>query len=183
MIVYRPEASADLEFSFPEDLVWEELDRQGIKLPVLMKFVDLVIERENDVLLVEVKDPSHTRAPAGHRENYFKRLLSNSVVVEELTPKARCSYTFLHLMKRDTKPFKFVILLGLDGYSPAQQRFLLTGFKDRLEANIQCEADSPWKRQYISECLVLSVELWNKQFPKWLVKRLGNTAGDDGKVK
>ena len=46
MTPYRAEPNADLEFSFPDELVWEELDRQGVKLPVQMKFVDLVIERD-----------------------------------------------------------------------------------------------------------------------------------------
>ncbi|MCY4304094.1 MAG: hypothetical protein OXC62_04835 [Aestuariivita sp.] len=35
---YKSEPDAELKFSFPEDLVWDELDRQGVKPPVLMFF-------------------------------------------------------------------------------------------------------------------------------------------------
>jgi hypothetical protein len=45
MPAYRAEKTADLEFNFPDHLQWSELDQQGKKLPVNMKFVDLVIER------------------------------------------------------------------------------------------------------------------------------------------
>ena len=62
MQIYRAEENAELVFHFPDGLNKEELDKQGVKLPVQMKLVDLVIERENDILLVEIKDPSHSRS-------------------------------------------------------------------------------------------------------------------------
>lgn len=176
MRLYRAEPDADLEFSFPEDLVWDELDRQGVKLPVQMKFVDLVIERDEDILLVEIKDPSNKDVPVSERASYFRRLSDNSILTQELTPKVRGSYTFLHLMERDAKPFKYVVLLGLDAFNPAQQQALLTGFKDRLLADIRCETDMPWRRQHIADCVVLSVNIWNKIFADWPVTRVSAAA-------
>ena len=44
MKLYKAEENADLEFSFPDEAKWDELDKQGVKLPVQMIFVDLVIE-------------------------------------------------------------------------------------------------------------------------------------------
>lgn len=169
---YRAEPNADLQFSFPDEVVWEELDRQGVKLPVQMKFVDLVIEREEDVLLIEIKDPSNTDAHDLEQKRYLKRLSDNSILTQELTPKARGSYTFLHLMERDAKPLKFVVLLGIDAFDPAQQKALLTGFKDRLLADIRCETEIPWRRQHIADCVVLSVDSWNKTFADWPVVRV-----------
>lgn len=176
MKLYRAEKNADLEFSFPDEAIWDELDKQDVKLPVQMKFVDLVIERENDILLVEIKDPSNKRTPAHERARYFKRLSDNSILTKELTPKARSSYTFLHLMERDTKPFKYIVLIGLDAYDPVQQKALLTGFKDRLLADIRCETDTPWRRHHIADCVVLSVDIWNKTFADWPVVRVAEAA-------
>ncbi|MBY5806101.1 hypothetical protein [Rhizobium ruizarguesonis] len=172
MGLYKTERTADLEFSFPDDLLWEELDKQGVKLPVQMKFVDIVIERESDILLVEVKDPSNRRAPTEHRQRYFKELTDNSILTQELTPKARGSYIYLHLMERDTKPFIYVVLIGLDAYDAIEQKALLTGFKDRLLADIRCEAATPWRRHHIADCVVLSVDVWNKLFVDWPVARV-----------
>lgn len=178
MKLYKSEKKAELEFSFPEELKWEELDKQGVKLPESMKLVDLVIERENDILLVEIKDPSHSKSPRLEQNKYYKRLLDNSVLTKELTPKARDSYLFLHLMKRDEKPIRYIVIIGLDAFDSSQQKALLATFKDRLLADIRCEAYEPWKRKHIADCLVFSVETWNETFPKWPVTRL-SVVGED----
>lgn len=168
---YRAEKTAELVFNFPDDLSWSELDKQGLKLPVHMKFVDLVIERERDILLVEIKDPSHSRSQDKERNAYLKRLSDNSVLTQELTPKARDSYLYLHLMERDSKPFKYVVLLGLDAFAPAIQKGILGPFKGRLLADIREESFEAWKRKYIADCMVLSVESWNQHFPEWPLRR------------
>lgn len=168
---YRAEETAELLFNFPDYLNLSKLDKQGVKLPVRMKFVDLVIERDKDILLVEIKDPSHSQSPDKERNSYSKRLLDNSVLTQELTPKARDSYLYMHLMERDHKPFKYVVLLGLDAFDPERQRAILVGFKDRLMTDIREESFEAWKRKYIADCLVLSVESWNKTFPDWPLRR------------
>lgn len=171
MPAYRAEDTAELLFNFPDGLNWSELDRQGVKLPVRMKFVDLVIEREKDILLVEIKDPSHSRSKDKDRNAYLKRLTDNSVLTQELTPKARDSYLYMHLMERDSKPFKYIVLLGLDAFDPATQKAVMTGFKDRLQADVREEAFEAWKRKHIADCVVLSVESWNQVFPNWPLRR------------
>ena len=175
---YRAEPNAELEFSFPEDLLFDELDRQGVRLPHRMKLVDLVIERDDDILLVEIKDPSNSRTPELERQKYLKRLSDNTLVKEELTPKARDSYTFLHLMERDMKPFKYVVLIGLDAFDHEKQKALLVGFKDRLFADIKCETNTPWRRRHIADCVVLSVESWNQIFEEWPVARVTVAVAD-----
>lgn len=169
---YKAENNADLQFTFPKEVTWDELDKQGVRLPVNMKFVDLVIERETDVLLVEVKDPSNIAAPEQEQQRYYKRLVDNSVLTDELTPKARDSYTYLHLMEKDNKDFLYIVLLGLDAFDEEKQKALLLNFKDRLASNIHCECEEPWKRKHISDCVVCSVEGWNQKFPDWPVVRL-----------
>jgi uncharacterized protein YihD (DUF1040 family) len=174
MAAYKAEKNADLEFNFPEGLEWNELDRQGVKLPVRMKFVDLVIERERDILLIEIKDPSHSKSPDENRNQYLKGLADNSILTQELTPKARDSYLYLHLMEKDEKPFKYIVLIGLDAFDPEKQKAVLAGFKDRLMADIRCESFEAWKRKHISDCVVLSVDTWNKTFPDWPVSRIAD---------
>lgn len=171
MQTYRAEETAELLFNFPDGLLWSELDKQGVKLPVRMKFVDLVIERDKDILLVEIKDPSHSRSKDKDRNAYLKRLSNNSVLTQELTPKARDSYLYMHLMERDGKPFKYVVLLGLDAFDPERQKAIMFGFKDRLLADIREESFEAWKRKHIADCVVLSVESWNKFFPDWPLRR------------
>lgn len=174
---YKAEDNAELLFSFPDNLKWDELDQQGVKLPTKMKFVDLVIEREKDILLVEIKDPSHSKSPPKERDKYWKRLADNSVLTQELTPKVRDSYTYLHLMERDNKPFIYIVLLGIDAFDTEKQKAILTGFKDRLITDIRCESFEPWKRHHIADCVVFSVDGWNKQFADWPIVRQKGLGG------
>lgn len=169
---YKAEENAELEFNFTDGVEFNELDKQGLKLPVRMKFVDLVIERENDILLIEIKDPSHSKSPDKEKNSYLKRLSNNSVLAQELTPKARDSYIYLHLMEKDKKPFKYIVLIGLDAFDSNKQKAILSGFKDRLMADIRCESFEAWKRKHISDCAVLSVDTWNEIFPDWPVTRI-----------
>lgn len=165
-----------LEFSFPDTLTWEVLDQPGKRRPVGMAFVDLIIDREQDTFLVEIKDPSHTSSPEGERRKYLNRLEGDSLIGDELTPKARDSYTYLHLMLRDDKPIKYIVVLGLDAFDSTVQKGLLVSFKDRLLARIRNECDSPWLREHIADCVVLSVDGWNTVFESWPLRRVSQAA-------
>lgn len=170
----------ELVFNFPDELTWNELDVQGRKIPKGMALVDLVIERESDCLLVEIKDPSNSAAPEKERNNYLKRLQNNSVLEEELVPKVRDSYTYEHLMERDHKPFVYIVLIGLDSFSQSVQTGLLSTFGDRLHNAIKNESDTPWIREHISQCTVLSIPMWNRWFKDWQVSRLSVKATKAG---
>jgi hypothetical protein len=178
MVLYKDKPNSDLEFSFPDDLKWETFDRQGFKLPQGMKLVDLVIERERDVLLVEIKDYSNARSPEHENIKNRKKLMDNSLIALELIPKVRDSYTYLHLMERDDKPFKYVILIGLDAFDHEFQKGILGDFKNRLLTELRCETTEPWKRKHINDCVVMSVETWNKsaEFSNWSITRLSVAA-------
>ena len=167
--IYREK---QLQFSFPSNLLWEELDQQDVKLPNGMSLVDIVIERDKDILLVEIKDPSNTNTPPKEQGHYLKRLQGDSLITQELTPKIRDSYTYLHLMNRDKKPIIYIVLLGLEAFNLSIQKELMSTFKDRLLKNISCETDIPWKRKYIKDCIVMSIEGWNGIFKEWPVQRM-----------
>lgn len=161
-----------LYFNFPPDVKWQELDVQGEQLPKGMALVDLVIEREDDILMVEIKDPSDTRAREKEQKKYLKRLQEGSVITDELTPKSRDSFTYLHLMQQDSKELKYIVLLGIEAYDKEIQKALLSNFKDRLFSNIKKETKNPWKKVYLKDCAVMSVEIWNSYFKDWQITRI-----------
>ena len=172
MISYQPEQNNTLTFEFPDELVFQKFDAQNVSLPHGMKLVDLVIETDNNKLIVEIKDPSNPNAQQYQQAQKFITDLKNDTVIShELTPKARDTYTFLHLMKEDTKPLIFVALLGLDALSELDQNAILLTFRDRLMNHIRKESDKPWERKHIEDCAVLTLETWNKTFPDWQVHR------------
>lgn len=165
-----PHMEGQLEITVPDGRVWEVLDRQGVQLPSGLSLVDGVLDLARITLLVEIKDPSETTAPQRARDGFAAELKGDAYICDRLVPKARDSYTYLHLMSRDERPFVFVVLLGLDAYTdPA---LLLAGFKERLRARLGQETDVPWAKQYLQDCAVVTVEMWNRVYPEMPIRRV-----------
>lgn len=169
----------EFEFNFTYAKAVEKLDDPTKQRPQGMQLVDFVLEEERRLVMVEVKDPS-CKAKGGNptadaaleksRVEFVKKAQKDALIADELTPKARDSYTYLHLMTRDSKPVLFAFLLGADKLSldPA----LLLGFKDRLWARLRQEADQPWTRQYVTDCVVLTEQTWSTAFPEYPLTRV-----------
>ena len=167
----------ELLFTFAEGTAWRVLDRQGIRLPVGMALVDFVIERDDHILFVEIKDPSHSQMLDGERFEYAQRLRDGSVLSNELTPKARDSYAHEHLMGRDDKPIRYVVVIGLDAFSHSIQLGILGNFSDRLYNSLRQEGELPWVREHIQQCIVLSIEKWNERYPEYRIQRVPKATG------
>ncbi len=165
-----PFAEGELRFAFGDEWHAEHFDRPGASFPKGVSPVDFIAERADELVSVEVKDPSAAHAPAANRQNFVKKMKSKELTHEELAPKARTSYGFLHLMARDTKPMRYVVVIGTERLS--LQPPLMAGLTDRLRDRLAQEADTPWKRTYISDCIVVSVEDVGKALPGCFASRV-----------
>jgi hypothetical protein len=174
----EPSQEGEFKFEFGT-ATFEKPDAKGKITPQGMKFVDFIIEEEKRLILLEVKDPS--RLPKGddaraiaaierERQDFVHQLKNNEWIHHELTPTARDSYTYLHLMARDKKPILYVVLLGVDRL-PFDAMPLLPNFRDRLLGRLRKETDQPWLRQYVADCLVLTENTWPAAFPQYPLTR------------
>lgn len=143
----------ELLFTFPTGWHVERFDDVGRVWPRHVAPVDFVVERPDDVLLIEVKDPSNSRAPDGERAKFVKKMESDELTHQELAPKARTSWSYLHLMDRTAKPLRFVVVIGVDALSV--QPVLLQHLGDRLKRRLAQEAEQPWVRPYVVSSVVL----------------------------
>ncbi len=148
----------ELEIDFEGALNVTRLDAKGLSIPSGFKVVDFVVEEPTRRLLVELKDPSHSNAPRAEQERFAKAMASNELSHQELVPKARGSYCYLHLMREDEKDFLLVVFLGLDQL--AQDRALLLALTDKIKTRLMHEAAEPWKRRYVKDCVVLTETTW-----------------------
>lgn len=162
----------DLAFDFTRAISFDKLDERGKPTPQGMLLADFVVEERRALLIVEVKDPSHCQAPEEQRRKWLEKMRTNALVNEQLTPTARDSYAYLHLMERDEKPMKFIVLLGAERLKLGSGE--LSNLRERLLGRLRKEADEPWKRKYIQECVVLDVSAWERHFPQYPVKRLSD---------
>lgn len=160
----------ELLFSFPEDVRAERLDLKGRQQPKGMSLVDFVLESADETVLIEVKDPSAKRTSQQELGRNVRRMTGKELTHDILAPKARDSYTYLHLMGRDDKPFQFLVVLGIEKL-PIEPPLLLN-LRDRLVARLAKETNEPWVRQYVADCHVVKPDDLHKVLPGCRVERI-----------
>jgi hypothetical protein len=172
----------EFEFDFGS-ATFEKPDANGTVIPQGMKLVDFIVEEEERLILLEIKDPSRVprstdaRAIAAiesERRDFVRQLENKEWIHNELTPTARDTYTYLHVMERDKKPMLYVVLLGVDRL-PFDAMPLLPNFRDRLLGRLRMETHQPWLKQYVADCLVLTENTWRKAFPGYSLARIPQT--------
>ncbi|MHC8509582.1 MAG: hypothetical protein ACYYKD_09355 [Rhodospirillales bacterium] len=139
-------------FEFDDGLEVEKLDdaMSGIQG---CKSVDFAVTaQDGSVTLIEVKDPSNPRATDKARKKKIGEIISGSFVNEELTPKARDSYTFLHLMKRVKGPVTYVVYIGDEKLG--LENALISQISDDLKSRLKKEAKDSWRRPYVRDSVV-----------------------------
>lgn len=159
-----------LIFDFTGCVSVEEFDRPGTPVPETMKKVDFVVQEPDRILLVEVKDPSNTATTAANRQEFIHNMKSGPLVHQDLVPKCRDNYTYLHLMNADCKPLVYVALIAL--YENQDKPVVLLALHDKLKKCLRQEVRDVWTRQYVSDCAVVNVKKWNQRFP-YSVTRAG----------
>ena len=132
-----------------------------------MRLVDFVVEEEDRNLLIEITDPGWY-IPRKKEGEHLKKLMSE--INEEFVPKVRDSYCYLHLMKKDAKPFLYVVVLGIDNFEKKDE-FSLAVFKEKLMARIRQEGREPWIRHYIADCIVTTPANWSRLFQYPLTRK------------
>lgn len=152
-----------LEFDFADCVKATRMDGSDSPMPETMRKVDFIIEEQDRVLLVEVKDPSDTHTSQRNREKFIRRLNSGQLINENLVRKCRDTYTYLHLMEKDSKPFTYVVLISL--YEHKAKKDLFGPLQDKLRKRLRKEGRQPWKRRYVAACIVVNMAKWNELFP------------------
>ena len=163
-------AEGELRIAFGDDWHAEQFDRPGVSFPRGMLPVDFIAEGDGEIVLVEIKDPSASRAPDQNREDFVRKMKSKELTHQELVPKARTSYGFLHLMMRDTKPMRYVVVIGTEKLSV--QPALLLSLTDGLRGRLAQEAETAWKRPYIFDCSIVTVADFGRALSGCSVSRI-----------
>lgn len=163
------------EFDFQDALdafVFDEKDRSSPVyhgLSHAMKAVDLIVELENDYLFVEVKD---FHEPDTYQDgNCFNHLR------DVLTHKCRDSFLYRWAQRKTDKPVRYLCLLTLDNA-------LVSRMNKEIRLHIPAGmAAEKWRRPIVKSSAVLNEERWNRNFPRWPVRRVTDREINDDEDK
>lgn len=132
-------------------------DDDGQVLPHGMSVVDFVVEFNDRLVFVEIKNPSVPTATVTAREKFARELHSHALINEHLVPKARDTYTIVHLMEQNVRngvelPIDYVVLI----VAPHLLAPELGAIRSKLESRLRKEMADSWKRPYIRRCKIVS---------------------------
>ena len=159
-----------LRFAFGDPWRAEQFDVPGHSFPRGVLPVDFIAESSDEIVLVEIKDPSAPGAREQDRCAFVRKMQTKELTHQELAPKAHTSYCYLHLMARDTKPVRYLVVIGTERLSI--QPPLLMSLADRLRERLGKETDTAWKRNYVSACNVVRVADFGKALPGCSARRI-----------
>ena len=112
----------DFEFDFPEAISARKFDGSNHGLSHCMKAVDFIVELDDKLLYIEVKDFQHPDAIPENLAENLEKIRNDALINNELIPKYRDSFIYEYCLKNTEKPIYYLVLIGLESLTPAELR-------------------------------------------------------------
>ncbi len=180
-----------LEFDFSAAIKAYKFDDPKIHGMNAMKQVDFIVEWEEEIWMLEIKDPEDVAIPPQrrasirrkHRRNLQLRnmsatdahLKSLAIYDEKLLvaygEKCRDSFLYLYLQNQmQHKPLKFIVLIGMEILNT---RVLTTATKWlRQSSALEGPAKKGWARPYLHSVQVVNLLEWRDRYPQVPIRRI-----------
>jgi len=164
----------DLEFNFTDAInaiEFDEMRKKNKHLPNYhgigeMHRVDFIVEVEEAILFIEVKDPDNPKAQQKGLESFFNDL-DTGKLSDTFASKFVDSFLFRWAENELEKPIHYVNLVTFD---EAQTVVLSDEITKKLPPSGL--RSKRWKKSIYENCQVFNLETWNKNFPQWQVTRI-----------
>lgn len=136
-----------------------------------MHRVDFIVEFDEAIVFVEIKDPGNPMAQEKGLEK-FRAELNDGTLSATFAAKFIDTFLYRWAEEKIHKPVFYLNLVTLDTE-------LLPSFSDEIAKRLPPMGKSipRWKRQLAENCQVFNLETWNENFPKWPVTRLSANEG------
>ncbi len=159
----------DLRIDFPRQTHARKFDDASHGLSHCMKAVDFVVEEDDRILFIELKDPDHPRATEAARKQFVEKFLS-ARLDEELTRKFRDSLLYLWACGSIDKPVHYWIVVALEDLTEADLLAQTDCLKRRLP--IHGPPSGVWQKRIVDECVVFNIRTWVQSLPCYPLRRV-----------
>ncbi|MEW8200306.1 MAG: hypothetical protein AB2777_21975 [Candidatus Thiodiazotropha endolucinida] len=147
----------DLIFDVSSSVNAEKFDDNALHgTKSTMKKVDIIIEHEDKVVFLEVKDPD---IPGAANPDQFKQDLQGGKLIPELAGKYRDSFLFTHFRGGYGKPINYVVLISMASLDDA----LILNRTDTLRSAIPI-SHRQWNQDSAASCMILKLDGYKKAF-------------------
>lgn len=169
-----------IHFLFANAVSQRKFDEEGSDshgLSHCMKAVDRIVEFEDRLLFVEVKDPQGDQSHTKEENEAFVNQFTAGKLDDELKYKYRDSFLYEcasnryeWVPNRAEKPIHYYVLFADETLDSA----LLSARSSALESQLPINGPrkEPWPRPFVHGCGVFNIASWNKYFPDCPVTRM-----------
>ena len=165
----------DIEIEFTDAIDAMVFDQMKVDQPNYhgigeMHRVDFVVEFDEKILFVEIKDPQNPNARAEGLKK-FQEKLNDGTLSETFASKFIDSFFYRWAEDKLSKTVHYLSLVTLDSE-------VLPNFSDEIANKIPSfdKNSNRWIRHPVGNCQVFNIETWNENFPKWPATRLAADA-------
>lgn len=172
-----------IHFLFANAVGQRKFDEEGSAghgLSHCMKAVDCIVEFEDKILFIEVKDPQGDRSHTKEENEKFVNRFKSGKLDDELKYKYRDTFLYECALNRyewasnrAEKPIHYYVLFADETLDSA----LLSARSEALKRNlpVQGPRGSEWPRPFVHGCEVFNIASWNEHFPDCPVTRMDAT--------
>lgn len=128
-----------------------------------MKAVDFVIEMNDRMLYLEVKDPEHPKARTAQSQDFIAKFLAAGMD-DDLVRKFRDSLLYEWACETVHKPIHYWVIVAIERLSAPE----LSSRSDDLKRKLPVAGALPkrWKRRIVEDCQVFNIRSWNEALPE-----------------
>lgn len=134
-----------------------------------MKAVDFIVEEDDRVLFIELKDPDHSQARKADRKKFIESFHSGALD-EDLKYKYRDTFLYQWASGSVGKPIFYWIIIAMDKLTEAALSTRTDDLKRKLPLNGPPSGE--WKQPIVAGCMVFNIDTWNRRQPRFPLSRI-----------
>lgn len=157
----------NLQINLPECARGRQFDGPEHRLSHCMKAVDWIVELQDLIYFIEVKDLDSKDARAHSAKDRFLQELEKGKRDSDFIRKFRDSFLHEWASGKIERPIIYIVVIACS----ALDRAMLLNRKDALRRNLPADLPAGWKRPLAKDCWVFNIETWNDRFPKFPLAR------------
>lgn len=159
----------DLRFDFSKAISAKQVDRPDRELAECSSTIDFIVELENCLLFIEVKDPDHPRATEKAQRKFLNKMTALELA-RELAKNSRDSFFYEYTMGQIDKPIVFVALIEL----PSVHLIDMAPSDEELRKCllVNKSPSMPDNGLMVKNSIIMDIAMWNNKFTDFPVTRI-----------
>ena len=160
----------NLQITFPPSARARKFDDQASHgLSHCMKAVDFIVETDDRVLFIEIKDPEHPQSRERNRAIFIESFRSGQLD-EDLKYKYRDSFLYEWASGNTGRPIHYLVIVAIEGLSDAELLTRTDALNRKLPS--QGPASGRWERLIVAGCMVFNIRTWNQRLGGFPLSRV-----------